>query len=329
MAKKTTPKLKVLWITDKWASLDHPRDTSLRLMEESLKMGWQCWWCSSADLSLQNDGIKVRVRARADQVKSVSEDRSASSFQWGDSQVFEIAQFDQVHLRIDPPVDHRYIHLVQLLNFGLTGKHQRKLVNPAMALLTLNEKMTPFLDPKIAPQAMVACDWENLLKQGQIFQTAVSKPLHQAQSKGVEKVSFKELNDLDASRKELGFLSNQFSELIMLQQFLPGITAGETRIWFVDGKVLATVRKIPQAGEFKIDMDRGSTVQAHTLTKEEKKQIPKIQKILNANQVRLAAIDLIDGRVSDFNVTSPGLIVQMEKVLGRNLAIEVLRGLAG
>lgn len=325
MAKK---KIKALWITDKWNSLDHERDTSLRLMEESLRLGWECWWCSSADLAILSDGKKVQVTARADQVHSIAAERTKTSVQWGDPQILEVSTFDQIHLRVDPPVDHRYVHLVQLLNLGLPGKLQSRLVNPAIALLTLNEKMAPFLDPSLAPRSLVACDWESLAKQGQILKTAVSKPLHQAQSKGVEKVSFQELEGLGHARKELEFLSHQFSELIMLQEYMPGILKGETRVWLVDSKPIAVVRKVPQPGEFKIDMDRGSTVQPHTLTAQEKKQLPKIQKILRTYKVRLAAIDLIEGKVSDFNVTSPGLVVQIEKAMGKNVAQVILKGLA-
>jgi len=45
--------------------------------------------------------------------------------------------------------------------------------------------------------------------------------------------------------------------------------------------------------------------------------------------VRLAAIDVIAGQVTDWNVTSPGLLPLMEDVLQRNLAGEVVRALAG
>jgi hypothetical protein len=41
----------------------------------------------------------------------------------------------------------------------------------------------------------------------------------------------------------------------------------------------------------------------------------------------MAAIDLIADQVTDFNFTSPGLLVQMESLLGRNLAQPIVKSL--
>jgi glutathione synthase/RimK-type ligase-like ATP-grasp enzyme len=113
----------------------------------------------------------------------------------------------------------------------------------------------------------------------------------------------------------------------MLQRFLAGIRNGEQRLWFLDGKLLAAACKRPKAGEFKIDMDRGGTVATTKLSAREKKAALKIGKHLRARGIRLAAVDLIEGYVTDFNFTSPGLLVQMEALLGENLAKPVIRAL--
>jgi hypothetical protein len=59
----------------------------------------------------------------------------------------------------------------------------------------------------------------------------------------------------------------------------------------------------------------------------EREQLPRIQALLDAEGVRLGAVDLIDGWVTDCNVTSPGLLPQMESVLGRNLARPIVEAL--
>ena len=48
---------------------------------------------------------------------------------------------------------------------------------------------------------------------------------------------------------------------------------------------------------------------------------------LVARGIRLAAVDLIEGLVTDFNFTSPGLIPQMEGVLDENLARPIIKAL--
>ena len=49
---------------------------------------------------------------------------------------------------------------------------------------------------------------------------------------------------------------------------------------------------------------------------------------LKQQEIRLAAVDVIAGWVTDFNFTSPGLLPAMEVLEGKNLAREVIRALA-
>ena len=43
--------------------------------------------------------------------------------------------------------------------------------------------------------------------------------------------------------------------------------------------------------------------------------------------MRLAAVDVIAGQVTDWNLTSPGMLPIMERVLHQNLAARVVRAL--
>jgi hypothetical protein len=51
--------------------------------------------------------------------------------------------------------------------------------------------------------------------------------------------------------------------------------------------------------------------------------------LLRKHRIRLAAVDWIAGKITDFNITSPGLIVAMEKLLQRDLASQIVRRLLG
>jgi hypothetical protein len=66
-------------------------------------------------------------------------------------------------------------------------------------------------------------------------------------------------------------------------------------------------------------------VTTHTLTAVEKKISNTIGSWLKKNQVLMAAVDLIDGKITDFNFTSPGMIVHMEQAGGKPLAPAIAR----
>jgi glutathione synthase/RimK-type ligase-like ATP-grasp enzyme len=92
-------------------------------------------------------------------------------------------------------------------------------------------------------------------------------------------------------------------------------------------KLLASVRKRAAGNSYKIDMDEGGTSTPHELDDAERQQVPRVAALLRRHRFRLAAVDLIDGLVTDCNFTSPGLLPLMEKLLGVNLARPVVERL--
>src|SRR5262245_9548732 len=57
---RTSRPYSLLWITSTWSSLDHPRDTTLRLMEEALAQRWANYWCDPARISIEYGELVVR-----------------------------------------------------------------------------------------------------------------------------------------------------------------------------------------------------------------------------------------------------------------------------
>ena len=72
-------------------------------------------------------------------------------------------------------------------------------------------------------------------------------------------------------------------------------------------------------------MDQGSRLEKTKIPQKLKPRLEKISKWLSRHKIQLAAVDWIDGKITDFNITSPGLIVGMEKVLKQDLARKVIR----
>jgi glutathione synthase/RimK-type ligase-like ATP-grasp enzyme len=85
---------------------------------------------------------------------------------------------------------------------------------------------------------------------------------------------------------------------------------------------------LPLKGDFRVNIDGGSLLQKTFLNSKEQDAARKIGKYLKSAKIRLAAVDLIDCMITDFNFTSPGLITQIEKLLGQNLAKPIILALA-
>lgn len=312
--------MKSLWITDPWKTLDHPKDTSLRLIEEGLAMKQKHFWCDVK--SIHWDGSRVRLESQA--VREVRPGRGITSLDAGPVEMKSPRDFDRILYRVDPPVDLAYLHPLQMLLLDSKGPKKPEIINAPQALLTANEKLEAAWLGDLMPDSVISCRWEDLKKYGSGEGVTVLKPLHYAQGLGIELLDWK--RNPEGAFISLERATDSFNRPVLLQRYLEGIHDGETRLWFDRGKLLAAVQKRPREGEFKVNMDQGGTVREARLSPRERKAVPKIGRRLQARGVRWAAIDLIDGFITDYNITSPGLLVEIEGLLGENLARKLMRG---
>lgn len=322
---------RMLWVTDPWNTLDHPRDTTLRLIEEAVGVGVECCW---ADVRT-TQWVDHQTTLETFRVVQVDPARTAESFALVPLGPQRPSDFALVSYRPDPPVDLAYLHPLGLLTLDVEQRaleenpHGTEIVNPPPILSTRSEKLLAALVPGAMPPSMVGAQWEALQRFGEAERTTIAKPLHDAQSKGVELLSWSSTAEIARNRIVLSALTDEFRRPVMLQRYFPGVMDGETRLWLVDGNLLAAVTKKPDPGSFRIDMDKGGTLLAHSLTPQEEKVVNVLRPWLAHNGVRVAAVDLIEGWITDFNFTSPGLIPAMEVVLGCNLARSVIEALCG
>jgi glutathione synthase len=315
--------MKALWITDPWSTLDHSRDTTLRLVQESLEVGHAAFWC---DLS----GIQAepgRTAARCARVLAAPDDRGPEGWTFAPAEELELGQLDAIHYRCDPPVDRRYTEHVQLLSLA-RGTGGAELVNPARVLTQYSDKLGPGPLWRALPPSLATSSWEALERFGRREGRTVLKPLGDAQSRGVVLLDWNVAGGVDRARQEIERLSAGLARPVLLQRFLPEVYQGEKRLWFVDGALLGCVRKMPQAGSFVIDMDKGSACGPCDLNPSERRLASAVGDGLRCEGIRLAAVDLIGGCVTDWNFTSPGMIPTMEQVLEQNLARPIVQALA-
>jgi glutathione synthase len=328
-SQKQTPnklsKAKLLWITDPWSTLDHSKDTTLRLAQEADLLRVPQSWCDVKSIRLERNEVYLETKP----ILSVGAGRNPNSFEFGKPETSTLADFTQLHYRPDPPVDQAYQHPLQLLAIASRGYKNCEIVNPPEGLIVQNEKFEAAALGVLMPPSLVSSQWDHLLAFGRAHGRTVLKPLHEAQSHGIELLDWRNKDTIENSREILELATRHFGTPIILQHYLEGINDGETRLWYLDGKLLACVKKHPVTGDFRINMDRGSRLSSTQLSKNEKATALKIGKHLKTRKIRLAAIDLIEGYITDFNFTSPGLISQMEAVLSTNLALPIIKQLIG
>jgi glutathione synthase len=101
---------------------------------------------------------------------------------------------------------------------------------------------------------------------------------------------------------------------VMVQAFLPGVAAGDKRILLVDGDPLGAVNRVPSGGEFRSNLAVGGQPQATDLSAAERAICAELAPALRAEGLFFVGIDVIDGRLSEINVTSPTGIREVERL---------------
>lgn len=310
----------LLWVTDPWTTLAHPKDTTLRLAEEAANLGIPTWWSASDWIFRNGDDTWLAAPVQAGPL------RTESAFLPDRLEAIPASSFRQIHDRLDPPVNGAYIETARRLDQARGAGEG--LLNP-FDLITGHSEKLPLPDLlHLAPKHVMVrleSDFAAAIEFVRDRREFVSKPMNLAQSIGVRRHATPD------SDEEIHLLieriCSEFSGPVLLQEYLPGVNRGEIRLWFAMGTFVAALKKHPLPGDFRVLIDAGSKVEACFLSGEQLQNAEEIGASLRKNRIALAAVDLISDRISDFNITSPGLLVQLEEVHGRNFAGPIIRAL--
>ncbi|MGB7091267.1 MAG: YheC/YheD family protein, partial [Methylovirgula sp.] len=144
----------------------------------------------------------------------------------------------------------------------------------------------------------------------------VMKPLHGHGGAAVFKLQRKDPNF--GSLYDL--FATTFKEPWVVQRFLPQIVEGDKRIILIDGIAAGAVNRLPSGSDIRANMVRGGAAAADDLTSREKEICAAIGPELKRRGLWLVGIDVIDGYLTEINVTSPTGIRAVRNVGGPDLA---------
>jgi glutathione synthase len=147
----------------------------------------------------------------------------------------------------------------------------------------------------------------------------VMKPLHGHGGAAVFKITQKDPN--------FGSLFDMFSvtfrEPWVVQKFLPAVSKGDKRIILVDGVAKGAVNRVPAEDDIRSNMVRGGAAAATDLTPREREICETIGPELKKRGLIFVGIDVIDGNLTEINVTSPTGVRAIKRLGGPDLAVDI------
>ncbi len=111
-----------------------------------------------------------------------------------------------------------------------------------------------------------------------------------------------------------------FREPWVVQRFLPEVKHGDKRIILVDGEFAGAVNRVPAEDDLRSNMVRGGAAQTTELTPREREICERIGQGLRERGFIFVGIDVIDGFLTEINVTSPTGIRAIKGLGGPDIA---------
>lgn len=211
-----------------------------------------------------------------------------------------IDDFDIVFFRPDPPVNIDYINACNV--FDYVDSEKTILINNPVAIKNFNEKFHLNYFPQFAPENIVSANEKDIKDFVREHKKAIVKPLNRCFGSGVYYLDTEERN-INAIIKNL---TNNGKTMVMVQKYLDGAIHGDKRILILGEHVFdECITKLPGKDDFKFSIHSDKYFETSKLTEQEKKMAQEVAKRLNAVELYMVGLDVVDGKIIEINVTSP------------------------
>ncbi len=209
-----------------------------------------------------------------------------------------------------------YITSTHLLD-RLKGK--ALVVNDPFWVRNYPEKLLVLDFPDLTPPTMIARDLETIKAFKARHGDIILKPLYGNGGAGVFR--------LDARDRNLTSLHELFTgfsrEPLIVQKFLPDVSAGDKRVILVDGDPVGAINRVPAEGETRSNMHVGGRPEKIGLSARDLEICARIGPLLKEKGQVFVGIDVIGDYLTEINVTSPTGIQELERFDGINVAATI------
>ena len=302
--------MQILFVADPLESFQTYKDTTFAMMREAQRRGHSIVACEPRQLSWQRGG-KVVAHVRHIQL-------TGDAQQWFETTqegLADLAGFDAILMRKDPPFDSEYFYSTHLLEQA--EREGAKVFNKPRALRDHPEKLAILEFPQFIGPTLVTRSAQDIRAFHEEHQDIILKPLDGMGGMGIFRVGVdgRNLGSIIETLNQGGASS------VMVQKFLPEITQGDKRVLVIGGKpVPYCLARIPQGNEVRGNLAAGGKGVAQPLSEHDKAMAEEIGPILTERGLLLAGVDVIGQCITEINVTSPTCFQEIYDQTGCDVA---------
>lgn len=303
----------ISFIIDDWKNINPAKNTTLRLIHEAFYRGHIVGLLYPNNLTIRNNVAHGFFKIIEKMPKVPASAETFFKKVEFKEQMLPLKGFDAIFVRKDPPIDST------MLNFLDSVANDVLILNDINGMRKANNKTytTLFNDPNnvFLPITHVSKNKEYLKKviMESKNEKMILKPLKGYGGKGVivlEKNAPHNINSL------LDFYIDGPGEqnYVIVQDYIDGAESGDTRVLMLNGEPIGVVKRVPADDDVRSNLHAGGTTKKHVLTSREKAICKKIGPQLVRDGLYFVGIDIINGKLLEVNVLSPGALVPINKL---------------
>lgn len=296
--------MRILVVMDPPSTILVDEDTTYGLMLAAQDRGHALHFALISDLYLK-DG---KVWARVCDAECTRKDEKPLAL--GDAYDCALADVDVVLMRKDPPFDAAYLYATLLLEHA---RGSTWVVNDPRGLRDANEKIYATYFPDLMPSTLISNDKQRIRAfVSAIGGRAVLKPLDGRGGEGIFALDTGDPNFNSIVETVTGF----GQRLAMAQTYLPEVAEGDKRILLLNGEALGAILRVPSGGDLRSNIHVGGRVKAAQLDENDHLIVKRLAPRLREDGLFFVGLDVIGGRLTEVNVTSPTGIRQASDLDG-------------
>ena len=304
--------MKICFFMYPWDRIEPETDSTLRLIHEAASRGHTVAHTTPNSLTIRDSVAHAfcNVLKKTDKVTS-NVPAFYRSVEFKRSKL-PLAGFDVIVMRANPPLDNI------ALNFLDSVREDVFIFNDIDGLRIANNKLYPASFSGEAARYIPAThvsksiDYLQQVLDESTSEKMIMKPLNGFGGQGVIVVersaqkNFKSLLEF--------YIGSDTGNNVILQDYLEGADQGDVRILMLNGEPIGAMRRVPGEKDIRSNIHAGGKEKKHTLTKIEKDLCKALGPKLVRDGLYFVGLDVINGKLLEVNVLSPGGITRINKL---------------
>jgi glutathione synthase len=292
-----------LYIVDPLPSLNVGSDTTLAIMEEAGSRNIKNFACEIKDIFLESGQLYFMCSEVTLPRGYIKPPVYLEPLTKRASDEFHV-----IFMRKDPPVNELFWAALFMLRCH--GKNTVMVNNPDGILLANEKLFGQKIVSSFFPETLVTSNKKLIIDFAEDHEKIVIKPLFQAGGAGVLVFDRNDRNLISATE----VLTNQYTSPVMVQSYIKNARLGDKRIILLGGEAIGAIMRVPPEDDHRANFHAGGVAIKASITDRERTIIEALKPHLLSLGLHLVGIDIIDGYLTEINVTSPTCVIEIENL---------------